>query len=191
MKRVFIIHGWMGYPEEAWFPWLKRELESRGIEVHVPQMPNASEPNIDVWVPYLAEQVGEPNGETFLVGHSIGVQTILRYLQTIDTQVGGVVAVAGFYELAPDFVEEPEDAAIAEPWLTRPMDDEKICKNANQIVAFFSDNDPYVPMANEELFKNRLKAKTFVIHGKGHMGAKDMLEAPRVLEELLKIIFNK
>ena len=30
MKKVFIIHGWEGYPEEGWFPWLKKELESRG-----------------------------------------------------------------------------------------------------------------------------------------------------------------
>ena len=22
-KRAFIIHGWDGYPDEGWFPWLK------------------------------------------------------------------------------------------------------------------------------------------------------------------------
>ena len=27
MRRVFIIHGWGGYPEEGWFPWLKKELK--------------------------------------------------------------------------------------------------------------------------------------------------------------------
>jgi hypothetical protein len=30
-KRVFIIHGWEGYPEEGWFPWLKKELEKGTI----------------------------------------------------------------------------------------------------------------------------------------------------------------
>ena len=29
MQRVFIIHGWDGYPEEGWFPWLKKELEAK------------------------------------------------------------------------------------------------------------------------------------------------------------------
>ena len=32
-KRVFIAHGWDGYPEEGWFPWLKKELETKGFEV--------------------------------------------------------------------------------------------------------------------------------------------------------------
>lgn len=191
MKRVFIIHGWMGYPEEAWLPWLKGELEQKGIEVHVPQMPNADEPNIDSWVPYLSGLVLTPDADTYFVGHSIGVQTILRYLETINVKVGGVIGVAGFYELAPDFVEDPEDAAIAEPWLTRPMDDDKIRENANKIVAFFSDNDPYVPINNEKLFQNRLNAETQIIKGKGHMGRYDMLEAPMVLDELLKLINNK
>ena len=184
MKRVFIIHGWIGYPEEAWFPWLKNRLQEQGVEVHVPQMPKADEPNIDTWVPFLSEQVGVPDKDTYFVGHSIGVQTILRYLETINTKVGGVIAVAGFYILSDDFVEDPEDAKIAEPWLTRPMNDQKIKENANKIVAFFSDNDPYVPMENEKMFKSRLNAETYTVHGKGHMGAKDMLEASMVLESL-------
>jgi esterase/lipase len=36
MKKVFIIHGWDGYPEEGWFPWLKKELEKKGFSVFVP-----------------------------------------------------------------------------------------------------------------------------------------------------------
>jgi len=28
-KRVFIIHGWDGYPEEGWFPWLKKKLKEK------------------------------------------------------------------------------------------------------------------------------------------------------------------
>lgn len=185
MKRVFIIHGWMGFPEEAWFPWLKRELEQRGIEVHVPRMPNADKPNIDAWVSFLEGKISTPDNELFLVGHSIGVQTILRYLETIDVEVGGIVGVAGFYKLAPDFVEDPAAAVIAEPWLTRPMDDEKIRRNAGHIVAFFSNDDPYVPIENEELFKQRLEAETHVVSGKGHMGRYDMTEAPQVLNGLL------
>lgn len=46
MNRVFIIHGWEGYPKEGWFPWLKKELEDKGVEVHVPQLPNADAPEI-------------------------------------------------------------------------------------------------------------------------------------------------
>lgn len=76
-KRVFIIHGWDGHPDEQWFPWLKKELEQRGFEVYVPQMPKTEEPRIDIWVPYLRGLVGRPDQDTYFVGHSIGPQAIL------------------------------------------------------------------------------------------------------------------
>ena len=31
-----MVHGWDGNPNNHWFPWLKKELEKRGFEVHVP-----------------------------------------------------------------------------------------------------------------------------------------------------------
>ncbi|KKT72020.1 MAG: hypothetical protein UW63_C0003G0037, partial [Candidatus Uhrbacteria bacterium GW2011_GWF2_44_350] len=145
MKRVFIIHGWDGYPEEAWFLWLKSELEKRGFEVVVPQMPEASAPAIEKWVPYLAELVGTPDTETFLVGHSIGVPTIMRYLERIDSSIGGAVGVAGWFNLIPGSIGGPAEETIAKPWLDLPIDTEKIKKVCPKFTAIFSDNDPYVP----------------------------------------------
>lgn len=39
MNNVFIFHGTEGYPEENWFPWMKRELEQNGCSAFVPQFP--------------------------------------------------------------------------------------------------------------------------------------------------------
>lgn len=188
MRRVFIIHGWDGYPEECWFPWLKHELEIRGFQVEVPQMPEPSAPKVGAWVPYLAKLVGTPDAETYLVGHSMGVQTILRYLETIDTPIGGVVAVAGFFTLIPGSIGGPEDEKIAEPWLTKPMNLEKIKMNANKIVAIFSDNDRFVGFENLEMFKKRLGAETILLHNRGHIGGSDNIkEVPEILEAVMKI----
>src|SRR3989338_7241510 len=95
MKRIFIVHGWDGYPEEGWFPWLKKELEAKGFEVQVPQLPQADAPRIYNWVPALTKTVGVPDKQTFFVGHSMGCQTIARYLETLPegVQVGGAVFV--------------------------------------------------------------------------------------------------
>ena len=46
-KRVFVIHGWGGYPEEGWKPWLKKELEKRGFTVFVPAMPDTEHPKMN------------------------------------------------------------------------------------------------------------------------------------------------
>src|SRR3989344_3925551 len=89
MKRAFIIHGWGGNPEEGWFPWAKRELEKKGFEVHVPTMPDAYEkeqPTIHGRVGIIREVVGQPEKDTYFIGHSIGCQSIDRYLETLPAE---------------------------------------------------------------------------------------------------------
>lgn len=179
-KRVFIIHGWAGYPKECWFLWLKEELEKQGVKAEVPSMPDAEAPKIDRWVPFLEKLVGTPDKETYFVGHSIGVQTIFRYLEKNDIVVGGVLAVAGFYTLTDDAFEGEEDKQTAKPWLETSIDNKKVRKNANKITAIFSDSDPFVPLENENYFKERLGAQTIIVKNKGHMGGSDNLkEYPR------------
>jgi len=190
MKRVFIIHGWSGYPEECWFPWLKKELENKGFQVHVPSMPNTEEPIINRWVHFLKKQVGTPDEETFFVGHSIGCQTILRYLGSLEphTKVGGVILVAGFIHLKPIIKENKEDYEIAKPWLETPIYWDKILTHTNRFVSIFSDNDRWVPVEDSKIFEKKLKSKTIIEHNKGHMGASDNVpELPVVLDELLKM----
>lgn len=188
-KRVFIIHGWAGYPKECWFLWLKNELEKQDVKAEVPLMPDAEAPKIDRWVPFLEKLVGTPDKETYFVGHSIGVQTILRYLEKIDTVVGGVLAVAGFYTLTDDAFEDEEDKQIVKPWLDTPINNEKVKKNANKITAIFSDNDPFVLLENKNYFKERLGAKTIVVKNKGHIGGSDNVkEYPLILKEITKLI---
>ena len=97
MKRIFMIHGWDGSTENHWFPWLKKELEKIGFKVIVPKMPDTSSPKINTWVPFLEKSVGIIDNDTFFIGHSIGCQTIMRYLEKLDNKqkIGGIVFVAG------------------------------------------------------------------------------------------------
>ena len=163
MKRAFIVHGWTGKPDEAWFPWLKKELENKGYEVHTPSMPNTNYPEISSWVNYLSEVVGEPDEETYFVGHSIGCQTIMRYAASLNdgSKIGGIVFVAGFFNLyADDYDQEEHDTA--KPWLETPIDTDKVKRICPKITAIFSDNDPDVPLSDSEIFKERLGAKIIV-----------------------------
>lgn len=185
-KRVFIIHGWDGYPEEGWFPWLKKELEKKKFEVQVPAMPETDHPKIEVWVSYLSKSVAKADENTYFVGHSIGCQTILRYLQNIEEKVGGVILVAGWVNLVN--LSEPEERKIAGPWLTTPIKWEKVKYQAKNFVAIFSDNDQWVPLTDVEIFKERLGAKIIIENQKGHFSEEDSIkEIPVVLNELLRI----
>lgn len=187
-KRVFIIHGWGGNPQEGWFPWLKKELEKRGFVVQVPSMPNPEEPKIETWIPFLAKLVVQADENTFLVGHSIGCQTIIRYLQTLPDgkKIGGAVFVAGWYNLRN--LETEEEKRIAGPWVHEPRDDKKIRQAVGRAIAIFSDNDPFVVAENQKSWKELIGAKIILEHQRGHFSGDDNIkELPSVLEAVLEI----
>ena len=190
-KRVFIIHGWDGYPEEGCFPWLKKELENRGFAVYNPAMPEPLKPKIDVWVSFLKEQIGAPDEDTILFGHSIGAQTILRYLETLNDnkKIGGAVFLAGWVHLTDEAFEIEEDSQIAEPWLKTPLSWDKIKSRANKFVAIFSDNDMIVPFSDSEIFKEKLNAKIIIEHQKGHFSGSDgITELPSALSAIIDML---
>jgi uncharacterized protein len=187
-KRVFIVHGWASHPGDGWFPWLKAELEKHGFAVFVPAMPDPDVPKIETWIPALAAAVGTADADTYFVGHSIGCQTIIRYLQTLPegARVGGGVFVAGFYNLRR--LETKRDLEIAKPWVTTPLDDAKIRQTVRRAVAIFSDNDKFVMSGNQDAWRDRVGADVIIEHAKGHFSGEDgVTELPIALESLLKI----
>lgn len=189
MKRVIIVHGWSGHPNEGWFSWLKSELESKGFKVEAPAMPNTDAPEIKAWVSKLSEVVGDHDEETFFVGHSIGCQTIMRYLASLPKtkKVGGAVFVAGWFNLATDDMDK-EEHDIAKPWLETPLDIKIVRKICPKTIAIFSDNDPYVPLSDSELFKQKLGSKIIVEHNRGHFAGEDEILALSVaLESVLEL----
>jgi hypothetical protein len=189
-KRAFIVHGWDGHPEEGWFPWLKKELETKEFQVFVPQLPEPDKPRIYNWVPKLAEVVGVPDEQTYFVGHSMGCQTIARYLESLPegVKVGGVVFVAGFFKRLTGLEDDPEVREIAKHWLETPLDLEKVKSHLDKSVAIFSDNDPYVPLDNQNDFKEKLGSEIIVEHEKGHFsGSTGTVELPVALKALLNI----
>ncbi|MEK6863847.1 MAG: alpha/beta fold hydrolase [Nanoarchaeota archaeon] len=185
-KKVFIIHGWGGNPEEGWFPWLKKELEKKGFHVEVPAMPDTDNPKIESWVSFLKKTIKNPGKDTYLIGHSIGCQAILRYLQGINSKIGGVVFVAGWFSLKG--LETDGEWAIAKPWIETPIDFVKTKKALIKCSAIFSDNDPFVPFDNSVIFKEKLGAKIIIEKQKGHFsGSDNIAKLPSVLKELLEM----
>lgn len=185
MKRAIIIHGWDGSPNEAWFPWLANELEDRGFEVQVPGMPDPERPNIEAWTTKLTEVVGRLDEETILVGHSIGVQTILRYLEQADGTAGGVLAVAGWFTLIPEEIGGPEEEAIAEPWLKTPINTDTVKAKTGGMIAIFSNDDPVVGAENMEMFEERLGARIVIVRDRGHLGGDgNAKEVPEILQSV-------
>ncbi len=187
MKRAFLVHGWGGSPEREWFPWLKAELERNGFEVRVPALPDSDHPRIATWVPTLAAAVGTPDADTYFVGHSMGCQTIARYLAGLDdsTQVGGVVYVGGYFDSLT--LGEDEEVEVWDEWYNAPLDLSRVKAHAPRSIAIFSDDDPYVPFENAKRFEQELGSKIIVEHGQGHFSGVEYVQLPAALEAALEL----
>ncbi len=187
--KVVLVHRWDGTPEYDWYPWLKQRLEHKGFEVVVPSMPNTAEPEITAWVNHLKKVVGVPARHTYFIGHSIGCQTIMRYLETLPKhiRIGGAIFVAGWFVL--ENLENDDVTAIVRPWVETPIDFTKIKEKTTKISVFLSDNDPFGGFKNAPLFKKHLNAKVIQEKGRGHFTAEDgVTELPEVIEELNKFL---
>lgn len=190
MKRVFLVHGWGGSPGREWFPWLKAELEKNGFEAQVPSLPDPDHPHIALWVPALAAAVGTPDADTYFVGHSMGCQTIARYLATLDESVvvGGVVYVGGYFDSLT--LDENEEVGIWDEWRDAPLDLSQVKMHAPKSIAIFSDDDPYVPFENAKRFEQELGSKVIVEHEQGHFSGDKYVQLPAALEAVLKLAQN-
>jgi uncharacterized protein len=189
-KRVFIIHGWDSKPEDCWFPWLKKELESRGFAVIIPAMPKPEEPRIGSWVPTLAQAVGTSDEQTYFVGHSMGCQTIARYLESLPEgiKVGGAVFLAGFFKHLTNIGTDETEQSVEKEWLATPLDLKKVKIHLDKSVAIFSDDDKFVPLDNQDAFRNQLGSKIIVEHTMGHFsGSNGIKDLPVVFASLLEI----
>ena len=182
-EKIIIVHGWGGSPQGNWFPWLRAELEKLGHQVVIPAMPNADHPQQSAWLTHLTTTVGMPNENVYLVGHSLGVTAILRYLASLpaSAKIGGAILVAGF--------SEPIGQPALNSFFTTPLDYGKISKAAKSFVAIHSDHDPYVPITQGELLREKIGAQLVVMKNAGHLNAADgFTQLPVVLEQLRELL---
>ena len=101
MHNCIIIHGGpLDIPESNphslhtlyWFPWVKTELENKGIKTYVPPMPNPWNP---VYEEYKREFERLPVDEaSILVGHSRGCTFLVRWLGETKQHVRKLIMVA-------------------------------------------------------------------------------------------------
>ena len=179
MKKALIIHGWGGNPNEKLFKYLKNELSRFEFESVIPEMPTPDIPIIKDWVNKINEVFDDSTD--LIVGHSIGCQAVLRFLESADKniKVSKVLLIAPWMELDRQAIEEEgeEVVEVAKPWMEAPIDFEKIRKHSNGFITIFSGDDSYVPLNQVELFKEQLNAKVFTEKKQGHFTDTDGFES--------------
>lgn len=180
MKNVILIHAMSNSPNDFWYPWLKHKLEQNGYDVWAPQLPQADNPSIAVWVPYLLDN-GKFTEETIIIGHSAGAAVILSLLEELNIKVKQAILVAGFpfYPGGDPIVKDKYD------W-------EKINANVDEMMFINSDNDPYGHDDEDGRtmldLLNKEGGIQIVVKGQGHFGTEEYNQAYTEFPLLLRLI---
>ncbi|MBU2612248.1 MAG: alpha/beta fold hydrolase [Nanoarchaeota archaeon] len=181
MKRAYILHGWGADSSTPWIVWAEEELRKKGFEVHSFDMPNTDEPKIEDWVKYIEENAPKIDENTYFIGHSIGAQTIMRFLEKSHKhiKVGGCVFIAPWLDLIGLGSEELK---IAHPWLNNKINPERVLDHTGKITCIFSTNDPYVSPKEWKKFEEDFGAKVIIKKDFGHF------EETKIIPEILENI---
>jgi len=164
MKKALILQGWYQKPDKHWYPWLKKELEKRGYEVYLPDLPT-----IHTDLPDMKKQLAfiEKNfkfdKDTFVFGHSLGTLLAMRLAEKHKYKSMFLVAGWDFDDLTV-----PEHKLF---WQSK-INHSKIKQNVKEIYCISSDNDPYTTAVVTEQMSKRLSGKFILLKGKGHFTEK-------------------
>ena len=180
MKNALILHGtdFANTHKQRfgnWFPWLKSELEIKGCDVFLPELPEANHPTIERYWQFLHQF--DFNSETLIVGHSSGAAAIFGLLNKLPSgkKVKTAISVAGFYK---------DEGWNCEGLFREELDWEKIKKQSERIELVYSDNDPYVQPYHAEYLGKQLGVLPLLFKGKKHFN----LEAGEQFKEFPEIL---
>jgi len=184
MKNCIIVHGCPSTHESPkeyaghWMPWLKTELDKKGISTQIALMPEPWSPNYSKYKKALSKY--KVTKASILVGHSCGCSFLVRWLGETGIKIKKLILVA--------------------PWKIAPKNDnlknlfydftinKNITQNVKEIVLFTSNNEQEEGKQSLLLFQEILKGKVITLENKGHYTLDDMKtdHFPELLNEILK-----
>lgn len=182
----------MSSPNGGFRPWLMAELYKHEVYACALPMPDPYNPKKEAWVQAISNAVNTfTEDEIVLVGHSLGVPAILRYLETRkeNQKIGGAVLISGPCSLL-DIDNKESKLRRIDNFLDTPFNFEDIKQKSKNFVVIHGDNDPKVPFSHAEELSKNLNCKLISIPNGKHLGNSDGChELPEALEginEMLK-----
>jgi predicted alpha/beta hydrolase family esterase len=173
--NYIIVHGSFGSKDGNWFPWLKNIL--KGKDVVVPQMPvGVGNQNFESWSRILDKLKIDEN--TIIIAHSIAPIFVCKYLIANKIKVKKLIFVCGFNNYLG--INEEYDT-VNKTMFTDNL--EEIKNYCDDIICYFSNNDPYVKYEAEKEFADTIGAKQIFITDGGHLNSESGYETFKELLE--------
>lgn len=187
MKKVYIIHGYTGSPNRVWYPWLANELRKSEIDVKVLKMPNSFFPNKKSWVQKLKEEVVDVDEETFLIGHSLGVTTILYFLQGLptDKRIGGALLVSGPFSMPLISIQNIYFRIFLASFFKEKPNLSLIKEKSRKFIVLHGIKDKIVPFSQARYISEMLGVSIISVKNGGHFIKKKVPEILIAAKDLL------
>jgi len=189
--KILLIHGISGNNQENWFPWFKNQMQSRGYDVFIPNLPNTNHPSLDRWLSALSSLSFDKSDKIYVIGHSLGAPTACQLIRKFGLNVEKLILVGptgksqndkNWENLRKAGVNEEEIEIIKRfnALNIKLADVRRLTKN---VVVYLSTNDPYIPLSVEDDYKE-LNGRVKIFEKKGHFNqGAGIKELPEILEE--------
>ena len=158
IKAILIPGNGDSSPQDNWLPYVKAELEKRGLTVLAPQFPDTPLAREKYWIPFL-KQLGADES-TILIGHSTGAIAAMRFAE--NNKILGSVLVGSYHS---DLGMETEKLS---GYFDRPWNWEAIKQNQSFIIQFASTDDQWIPIAEARAVHKNLNTEYYEFTDKGH-----------------------
>lgn len=180
--KVIIISGNGGSDvyQTHWYKWIQEELTKLGVKVILENMPDAVLAREKYWLPHIKEGF-KADENTIIVGHSSGGVAALRYLE--DNRLFGAIVIGVNYTDLDD-EDEKKSGYYSKEWEWA-----NIKKNANWIVQFSSQDDPYIPIDQPRFIHEQIDSEYHEYTDRGHFGSQ--YDSPKEFPELIEIVKRK
>jgi len=159
------------------------ELEKKGIYACALPMPGFDNPSSPEWINEIKRYVEQDtDDEIYLVGHSLGSTSILRYLENPDKRfnVSGAVLIS-----------TPTEKTVnknLDSFFEHPFDFKSIKSNCKSFSIIHGDNDTHVSINEGINLAKALETSLIIIPNGGHLsGREGWYSLPQCLEALMKI----
>ncbi len=170
-KKIIILHAWYSKPSDNWYLWLKKELEGKGYEVELPELPtmNTDLPDMGKLITFTDNLI---DNETIIVGHSLSGVLALRIGEIKKYKKAIIVSGWDYDDLYPQH----------RLFWENKINHELIKKNVEERIVIHSDNDPYLTAFQAENMSKRLDGKFILVKGAGHFTTRDgITKIPQIL----------
>lgn len=168
-NNYLLIHGSFGSPFSNWIPYLREKIENKNLEVYTPDFPTGvGYQNYENWSRLLKTYVeaNTINENTIIFAHSIAPVFICKFLVENKIKVKRLVLVCGFNNYFG--IDKDYDTVNGSMYFDNLADVKNYC---DDIVCFYSDNDPYVKYEAEKEFADTITENHIMISGGGHLNS--------------------